>query len=156
MLAVYIAQGLGYGFSAAVQPGPFQTFLLSQTLKRGWRRALPVALAPLLSDGPIIALRLFVLSQLAAWLEKALHVAGGLFILYLAWGAYRSWRSYRGEIAAQSGTRNVLQAAAMNALSPGPYIYWGTVTGPILVRGWRERPVNGIAFLAGFYLAMVI
>lgn len=155
MIAFYIAQGLGYGFAAAVQPGPFQTFVLSQTLKRGWRRALPVALAPLISDGPIIALMLFVLSQLAAWLEKALHIAGGLFILYLAWGAYRSWRSYSGKIAVAPGAQSMLQAAAMNALGPGPYVYWGTVTGPILIRGWRERPAHGIVFLAGFYLAMV-
>ena len=56
----YIAQGLGYGFAAAVQPGPFQTYVLSQALNRGWRRALPMALAPLLSDAPIITLMLLV------------------------------------------------------------------------------------------------
>jgi threonine/homoserine/homoserine lactone efflux protein len=155
VIVVYLVQGLGYGFAAAVQPGPFQTFVLSQVLKRGWRRALPVALAPLISDGPIIALMLLVLSRLAAWLEKALHVAGGLFILYLAWGAYRSWRSYGIKIAATPGAQSMFQAAAMNALSPGPYVYWGTVTGPMLIRGWRERPANGIVFLVGFYLAMV-
>ena len=43
----------------------------------------------------------------------------------------------------------------MNALSPGPYIFWGTVTGPILIAGWRETPANGISFLGGFYTAMV-
>jgi len=42
-----------------------------------------------------------------------------------------------------------------NALSPGAYIFWTLVTGPILVRGWREAPVNGIGFLAGFYITMV-
>ena len=59
----YIVQGLGYGFTAAVQPGPFQTFVLAQALNRGWRRALPMALAPLLSDGPIITLMLLVLTH---------------------------------------------------------------------------------------------
>jgi hypothetical protein len=43
----------------------------------------------------------------------------------------------------------------MNALSPGPYIYWSLVTGPILLKGWRETPVDGVGFLAGFYLTIV-
>jgi len=49
----------------------------------------------------------------------------------------------------------VLKAALMNALSPNPYIYWTLVTGPILIKGWRETPLNGIGFLAGFYLMMI-
>jgi len=43
----------------------------------------------------------------------------------------------------------------MNAISPGPYIFWSLVTGPILIAGWRETPANGIGFLGGFYAAMV-
>ena len=84
---LYIIQGPGYGFAAAVKPGPFQTYLISQTLSKGWKRTLPTALAPLLSDGPIITLCLLVLSQVPAWLQRFLYIAGGLFILYLAFGA---------------------------------------------------------------------
>jgi hypothetical protein len=43
----------------------------------------------------------------------------------------------------------------MNFLSPGPYIYWSLVTGPILLKGWREIPGNGIGFLAGFYVTII-
>lgn len=60
----HLAQGAVYGFAAAVQPGPFLAYLISQTLRNGWRRTLPVVLAPLLSDGPIIVLVLFVLSRI--------------------------------------------------------------------------------------------
>lgn len=153
----YLLQGIGFGFAAAAQPGPFQTYLISQTLTQGWRRSLPAALAPLLSDGPIIALCLLVLSQVPAWLERVLYLAGGGFILYLAYGAYKSWRDFDPalpvtEIGAQ---QSVLKAALMNALSPGPYIYWTLVTGPILLRGWREAPLHGVSFLAGFYVTIV-
>jgi threonine/homoserine/homoserine lactone efflux protein len=155
----YILQGLGYGLTAAAQPGPFQTFVLSQALKRGWRRALPVALAPLISDGPIIALALVVLTRVPDWLQQALNVVSGLFILYLAWGAYRSWRSYNPgalvEAASGSHLVGVLKAVLINAVSPGPYIFWSLITGPILSAGWREAPANGLGFLAGFYAAMV-
>lgn len=157
-MGIYILQGVGLGFSAAVLPGPFLAYLISQTLARGWKRALPAALAPLVSDGPIIALCLFILSQIPPWFERVLHFAGGTFILYLAYGAFKAWRRYDpGIVAAESGVRgSVLKAALMNTLSPGPYIYWSLVTGPILIRGWRETPVHGIGFLAGFYITIVL
>ena len=154
---LYIVQGMGYGFAAAVQPGPFQTYIISQTLTRGWKRTLPAALAPLISDGPIIALCLLVLSQIPIWLQRSLYIAGGSFILYLAYGAYRSWKDFDPNIpTADPGTQqSVLKAALMNALSPSPYIYWSLVTGPILLRGWREMPIYGVGFLGGFYVTIV-
>jgi threonine/homoserine/homoserine lactone efflux protein len=140
-----------------VQPGPFQTYVLSQALNRGWRRALPMALAPLLSDAPIITLMLLVLSQVPDWLQRFLYIASGLFILTLAWGAFKAWRAFDADAALDVGPpqQGLLKATLMNMLSPGPYIFWSLVTGPILLEGWRETPVLGIGFLAGFYAAMI-
>lgn len=154
----YLLQGLGYGFSAAVQPGPFQTYVISQSLQRGWRRTLYAALAPLLSDGPIIALAMLLLAQLPPGWERVLYGVGGLFALTLAWGAYRAWRQF-DLLAPMPDTplqsHGVLKAALMNLLSPGPYLFWGLITGPILLSGWRQAPAQGIGFLFGFYAAMV-
>lgn len=155
---LYIVQGIGYGFAAAVQPGPFQTYLISQTLTRGWQRTLPASLAPLLSDGPILALCLLVLSQVPAWLQRFLYIAGGLFVLYLAYSAYRSWKMFDLDPASiETGTRQgILKAALINMLNPNPYIFWTLVTGPILLTGWRETPFYGLGFLAGFYGTMIL
>jgi threonine/homoserine/homoserine lactone efflux protein len=154
---LYIIQGIGFGFAAAVQPGPFQTYIISQTLLRGWRRTLVAALAPLVSDGPIIALCLIVLSQVPRWFERFLYIAGGLFILYLAYGAYKSWKTFDEIIPEDDSTasQSIWKAALMNALSPGPYIFWTLVTGPILIRGWRESPSLGVGFILGFYLTII-
>lgn len=154
---IYLLQGIVYGLTAASQPGSFQTYLISQTLTRGWKRTLPAAFAPLLSDGPIILICILVLSQVPEWLKSFLYIAGGLFILYLAYGAYKTWKNFNLFIpVAETETRqSVLKAAMMNALNPNPYIFWTLVTGPILLQGWRESPVNGIGFLAGFYLTMI-
>lgn len=154
---IYLLQGIGFGFAAASQPGPFQAFLISQALTRGWKRALPGALAPFLSDGPIILLSVLVLSQLPDWVQRILYILGGLFILYLAFGAYRSWRDYDKLIAPSkpANHQTIFRAAMTNVLSPGAYIFWMVATGPILVQGWRETPVYGIGFLSGFYLAMI-
>jgi threonine/homoserine/homoserine lactone efflux protein len=153
----YSAQGIGYGFAAAAQPGAFQTFVISQTLANGWRRTLPAALAPLISDGPIIVLMLFVLTRLPEWARGLLHLASGVFILYLARGAVLAWRHFDAEAIgpAAAGQLSLFKGAVMNLASPGPYIYWGLVAGPILVQAWSQSATSGLAFLAGFYCAMV-
>ncbi len=156
MFAFFI-QGIGLGASAGAQPGPFQAYLISQSAEHGWRRAWVAAFAPLLSDGPIIALALLVLNLLPARTARALNLAGGLFILLLAGQAARAWRHFDQTVTAnpQRGHHSLLRAALMNALNPNPYIYWSLVTGPILLRGWQNSPLWGAAFLGGFYLALI-
>jgi threonine/homoserine/homoserine lactone efflux protein len=55
-MSTYLILGMAYAFAAAVQPGPLQTYLISQTLSHGWRRTLPAAFSPLIGDGPVIVL----------------------------------------------------------------------------------------------------
>lgn len=155
---LYLTQGLVLGAAAAAQPGPFQAFLLSLVLRDGWRRALPATFAPLISDGPIIALVLLVLTQLSPILLSILQVGGGLFLLYLGWSAFRDAQANvdkQAITAAPQTARTVGQAALMNFLSASPYIFWATIAGPILVEGWRTAPALGLAFLVGFYLALI-
>ena len=153
----YLILGITYAFAAAVQPGPLQAFLLSQAMSKGWRRTLPAAFAPLLSDGPIILVVLLILSRVPAWLVTLLQGAGGMFLLYLAVGAFKNWRNYSAIQSTPIPDRQqtVLKAALVNLLNPNPYIGWSLVMGPLLLKGWRETPVNGIALLLGFYVTMV-
>lgn len=154
----YLILGMTYAFAAAVQPGPFQTYLISQTLSNGWRSTIPAAFAPLISDAPIIILVLLVLSQMPDWLAKILQCAGGAFLLYLAIGAFKSWRHFHQQKALQfqSAQQTVLKAALVNLLNPAPYIGWSLVMGPLLLKGWLESPANGIALLIRFYTTMVL
>ena len=154
----YLILGMTYAFAAAVQPGPFQTYLISQTLTNGWRHTIPAAFAPLLSDGPIIALVLLVLSRMPGWLVQVLQCAGGVFLLYLAVGAFKTWRDFNVEKTnkVQSSRQTVLKAAMVNLLNPAPYIGWSLVMGPLLLKGWREAPANGIALMIGFYTTMIL
>jgi threonine/homoserine/homoserine lactone efflux protein len=155
MLA-FILQGLTLGFAAGAQPGPFKAYLFSQTLSQGWRRSWPAAFAPLVSDGPIVALVLLVLSQVPDWFQRVLQIVGGLFLLYIAWGAYRSWMTFSPQVEAldQSAPQSLLRAAVMNVLSPGPYLFWSLVIGPRVVSTWRVSPVNALAIVVSFYIAM--
>lgn len=155
---LYLFQGIGFGFAAASQIGPFQTFLISQALTRGWKRALPGAFAPFISDGPIVLLSVLVLSQLPEWAQRVMYILGGLFVLYLAYGSYKSWRNFDETLAHPelSGQQTILKAAMTNLLSPGAYLFWMFVTGPILVQGWRETPINGLGLVLGFYTSFIL
>lgn len=155
---LYCTQGVTLALSAVVMPGPFQAFLLSHAIRHGWRRTLPAALAPLITDGPILALVLLVLTRMPSWFLETLRIAGGFFILFMARGAYLSLR--KGVTPADSleggVSRSLLGAVVINALNPNPYIFWGVVGGPIVLSGWRESPWMGSGFLIGFFGTFVL
>ena len=153
----YLIQGATFGFAAAATPGPLSMFLINRAVSNGWRRAMPIAFAPLISDGPIAVLILTVLSQVPSGLVIYLRILGGAFILYLAWGALKAWRNFDLNISieSESGSATILKAAAVNWLNPNPYIGWSLIMGPILLSGWHASPANGIIFLSGFYVTLI-
>lgn len=155
-----ITQGIGFGFAAASTPGPLQTLLISTTLGKGWQRGLVVVLSPLVTDAPIILVMAFLLGQLPDAILRGINIAGGLFVLWLAWGTWKALRSgtHLGNDASAtdiSRRRTLMQAAGINMLSPGPYIFWGTVTGPLLMDALNESVVWAVAFLGSFYGAFL-
>lgn len=154
----YLIFGMTYAFAAAAQPGVFQTYLISQALSYGWRRALPAAFSPLLSDAPVIVLVLLILSRMPGWLIEWLRLVGGVFVLYLAFRAAQAWRTYNPTDAARAPSKrqSVLRGALVNLLNPNPYLGWSLVMGPLLLKGWREAPGHGIALLAGFYAILIL
>jgi threonine/homoserine/homoserine lactone efflux protein len=150
---LYLLQGATLALSAVIMPGPFQAFLLTHALRHGWKRTLPAALAPLVTDGPILTLVLFVLTWTPPWFLDILRIAGGLFILYLARGITHTLKQSApvSEPAIGEGRKSLLSAIAINVLNPNPYLFWSMVGGPIVLSGWRASPGLGVSFLAGFF-----
>jgi threonine/homoserine/homoserine lactone efflux protein len=153
----YLVIGIGFSFAAVVQPGPFQAFLFSQSLLNGWRKTVPLVFAPLITDGPIIVLVLFLLTKLPPLMLSLLQCTGGLLLIYLAFGAWKTWRSFNSE-ASQGIPRqqSIFKAVMVNLLNPAPYLGWSLIMGPLLIKGWNIHPVNGIALLCGFYGSMIL
>ena len=157
-MVIYFVQGLLLGFPASAQPGPFQAYLLSQVARNGWRRTLPAALAPLVSDGPIILLAMLVLTRLPPQALSVIQLVGGLFILYLAWGAAKAFYT-AVDIPLTTDqdliNQSIWQAALMNFLNPNPFIFWGTVGGIILLEAWALSIWHAVAFLVGLYGTLI-
>lgn len=149
----YFLQGAALAFSAAVMPGPFQAYLLSRALKQGWKRTLPAALAPLATDGPIVAIVLVVLTQMPPWILGVLRIAGGVFILYLTKGIVTNLCMAEPPLkpSEDAARQTFIQAVVMIFLNPSPYIWWSVIGGPIVLLGWKQSPSMGIGFLVGFY-----
>jgi threonine/homoserine/homoserine lactone efflux protein len=153
----YLLLGGGFAFAAVVQPGPLQAFLLARASNDGWRRTLPAAFAPVLSDGPIAALVLLALGQLPATGQRVLRGAGGILLLCLAWGALRGARTPPGHAgsARSSSPRTLMQATVVNLLNPSPYMGWALVMGPAAVAAWHQSTMHAVALVAAFYGVMV-
>lgn len=155
----FLTQGIVFGLYASVLPGPMQAFLLSQIIRAGWRRTLPLAFIPLGSDGPVMLSLFFLISQLPVWFTHLLRIIGGFFILYLAWDAYRTSRKPQEliitDIAQHNHRSSFLKGVTMNLLNPNVYIFWATIGVPTILTGWQISPLYGIAFGLGFYATMI-
>jgi threonine/homoserine/homoserine lactone efflux protein len=156
-MPAYVLLGAAYAFAAAVQPGPFQTYLISSTLTHGLRRTLPAVLAPLLSDIPIISLVLVVLTSVPPSAVTVLRLAGGVFLVYLAASAFATFRTYHAPevLRPARASQTLVKAVVVNLLNPNPYLSWSLVLGPLLLQAWRAAPAHGVALVVAFYVTMI-
>jgi threonine/homoserine/homoserine lactone efflux protein len=152
----YFAQGAALGLTAAATPGSLQTLLISETLLGGFKRGARITFAPLITDAPIIIAVLLILNQVPPVVLSLLSIAGGLFVLYLAWSLLKQWRqgtqvTTTVESAQPIGWKGLWRAAVVNWLNPNPYIFWTLVGGPTLIAALNQSAVDGVAFLVGMY-----
>lgn len=147
-----LATALVLGFTAGISPGPLLTLVVSSTLERGFGAGLRVALAPALTDGPIILIALVVLKDLPAGWLRTISLVGGAFLI---WIGIQTVRSARAEIdldgKGEAGLRDLGRGMLVNVLNPHPWLFWLTVGGPILLGAWRDGVAWAAGFLAVFY-----
>lgn len=152
-LLTLILSSCTLGLSAGLAPGPLTTLCISQSLRFGTREGMKVALAPLVTDLPIILLTLFILARLENQntVLAAIAWAGALFLIYLGWESLR-FKGLAGqelEVKPQSWQKGIIA----NLLNPHPYLFWFTVGGPLLMQG--EGPTYAATFLVSFYILLV-
>jgi threonine/homoserine/homoserine lactone efflux protein len=153
----YLIFGITYSLACVVQPGPFQAFLFSQSIANGWRKTIPLVFAPLLSDISVIILVLLVLTNVPNDFLMILQCAGGVFLFYLAFKAYKTCCTFNQNVNQDvSVQQNFFKAVLVNLLNPNPYLGWSLIMGPMLIKGWNEDPTNGVVLLIGFYSSMIL
>lgn len=153
----YIVLGFSLGLAAGLTPGPLLTYTVVATLRGGWRAGISVGIAPLITDLPIIALSLLVLRVLP---ENVLHILGGiggLVVIYLGIETARTAQHVEDlEVGENVSVRREMgKGVLVNVLNPNPYLFWGTVGGPLLLQAYARHPAWAVAFLSVFYTLLV-
>lgn len=141
--------------SAGFAPGPLLTLVISETLQHDIKSGVKVALAPIITDLPIIILTLFVLSKLSDFhnIFGIISLAGGLFILFLG---YQSIRTKGVEINLQEiKPKSLTKGVIANALSPHPYLFWFSVGAPTMTKAMLQDIRAPLAFIISFYAFLV-
>jgi len=148
--------GLSLGLGAGLSPGPLLTLVITATLERGFGAGLRVALAPFVTDLPIILATLLFLRRLPPVAVVGLTLAGGLFVLYLGVETVRAAPQATLTVDAPQGSQQDLwRGALVNMLSPHPWLFWLTVGGPLVLQQGQRSTLSAGLFLAGFYSLLV-
>jgi threonine/homoserine/homoserine lactone efflux protein len=151
----FLAMGSILGLSAGFAPGPLLTLVISETLQHGIRAGVKVALAPMITDLPIIMLTLFILVKLSGF-HRVLGIIscmGGLFVLYLGWQSIVT----KGVELNLQGTRprSLSKGIIVNTLNPHPYLFWFGVGGPTVTKAMNLGMLAPLAFIGSFYVLLV-
>lgn len=151
--------GLALGAAAGISPGPLLVLVITSALRGGWLAGVVAACAPLVSDAIVVLGTLVVLNQLPEQAMGWLALVGAVFV---AWTGLRTALDARdATLVTDAGgqraeVRTALrQAALINLLSPHPWIFWGTVLGPLTLATWRSSAGGGVLLVAAFYVAIV-
>jgi threonine/homoserine/homoserine lactone efflux protein len=151
----FLALGTLLGLSAGLAPGPLLALVLSETLTHGVRAGLRVCLAPLITDLPIVAVSLLLLSRLAATpaVLGALSLLGAALVF---WFGIQNLRA-RPVLKLPEGLhpRSLRKGILVNFLSPHPYLFWLGVGAPAAIRAAQSGLLWAVAFVAGFYVLLV-
>lgn len=153
-LIAYGVQGGTLGLIAAISPGPLMALVVSLSLTYSAREGIKAALAPLLTDLPILLCALVAVNVLAAsdTARGLLALAGCLCLAYYALESFRFVPK-----ATEAGAKkpsSLLRGVTANFLNPNPYLFWATVGAPLMTQAAAEGKGPPLAFAASFFVCI--
>lgn len=154
-----LATGILFGLSAGLAPGPLLALVITQTLRHGPGQGVRVALAPLITDVPIIVVSVLLVG-VAVGSSGPLAVVSLLGAAFVAWLAWETWTAEPpGDTvpgATDPAPRSWTRGAAVNALSPHPWLFWIAVGAPTLIAAYATGGLPAAAaFIVGFYASLI-
>lgn len=154
-LGDYLLRGTVLGTAAGFSPGPLTVLVISETLRRGPRAGGLVALAPLLTDLPIIALAAWLLDRASRQpaLLGGIALVGSAFLFRLGWESLRPPR-LEADLA-PSAAGSLLRGVFANLLNPNPYVFWIGVGTPMLLEASARSGLHAVGFAGAFFFCLV-
>jgi threonine/homoserine/homoserine lactone efflux protein len=151
----FLVIGTILGLSAGFAPGPLLTLVISETLQHDIKSGVKVALAPIITDLPIIIFTLLILAKLTNFhnILGIISLIGGFFILFMG---CESIRTKGIELNLQeTKPKSLTKGILANALNPHPYLFWFSVGAPIMTKAMRQDIIAPLAFISCFYVFLV-
>ena len=151
----FVASGAVFGLAAGFAPGPLLALVLARSMRYGAREGVKVAVAPLVSDPPIVLLAVFVFARVATTdpILGVVALAGGVLLVYLAVEIVRAPPEPGRDPPGQAGS--LLRGVATNLLNPHPYLFWLTVGAPTVVSARAAGGAAPAGFLAAMYGCLI-
>ena len=149
-----LLSGMFLGIAAGFSPGPLLVLAVSETVKGNFRNGVFVALAPLITDLPIVALALLLISRISDnnLLLGMIYILGGLFLFWLAFGDIRFNSTASGDAKPSNSLKKGIIA---NFLNPQPYLWWISIGAPVVLDAWIIGYRFALAFVLAFYCCLV-
>ena len=151
----YLFMGMVLGLSAGLSPGPLLALVISETIRLGFSAGIRVAMAPLISDLPVLIVSFLLVFYLSGSdpVLGIISLAGAVIVLKMGISSIRT----AGQMPKSPGraAASLMKGVLVNILSPHPYLFWITVGAPLASKAWPIHPGGAIGFVAGFYLMLV-
>lgn len=155
--------GAGMGMVGGLLPNPLRMIALTQATLGRWARAMFVLIVPpLVVDAAFFFVTLFFFHLIPLGIVSYVAYVGGLVLIGFA--GYSLWalrHKTREEMSNSAGfTLPAISVATLaEVAAPATWIYWLTITGPILaegrVHGYGHVMPFFIGGLAGYYGASI-
>ena len=135
----FVVPGIVLGLGAGLAPGPLLVLVVAHSVRHGTRAGIKVAIAPLITDLPIIGLAVLALTGVAPpdGFLGVIAIAGATFLGYLSYESLTV--APQSAVAHAPRARSLRTGIIANLLNPYPYLFWLTVGAPTVMRARRIR-----------------
>jgi len=142
------------GLAVGLSPGPLITLVISETLTKGKKKGIEVAVSVPISELPIILFALVILSSGAekTILLGVISLLGACFLIYLG---LANLRANVKESNHPGKDKALLKGITTNLLNPNAYMFWLTIGGPKVLESVHVHSSVFMFFIFGFYMMLV-
>jgi threonine/homoserine/homoserine lactone efflux protein len=151
----FITMGAFFGLTAGISPGPLLTLVITETLKHNKKEGIKIAVAPLITDLPIIIVTTFIFSGISQYniLLSTISFLGGIYFAYLGYETIKT-KGLETEIQ-KLRPESLKKGITANFLNPNPYIFWLTVGIPTAFKAYETSLITAILYFLLFYIMLV-
>jgi threonine/homoserine/homoserine lactone efflux protein len=151
----FIISGIVFGLGGGLTPGPLMSLVITETLKHGTKEGLKVAMAPLITDFPVVLISIFLLSKLSEIniIIGIISLVGAVFLVYLGYESF----TFKGvEIdSSYFKPQSLKKGVIANIFNPAPILFWISVGAPTVLKGYDVSLMAAIYFVFFMYFFLV-